>query len=83
MQREIPTKSALGHLDSHRRVEVRLGRPPLNETPPMRNQHDPLWTFRREVAKVRKGAAYGGVNEVQEVTRVVLLVEHTGTGQCI
>jgi len=49
----------------------------------MRNQHDPLWAFRREVAKVRKGAAYGGVNEVQEVTRVVLLVEHTGTGQCI
>ena len=44
-------------------------------------------TLRRQVnwqfTKAEKHAAYRGVDEVQEISQIVLLVEHAGTSQRI
>ena len=47
----------------------------------MRNQRDPLWTYQMTGHKGKRSAAYRGVDEIQEVTHIVLLIEHTGIGQ--
>jgi hypothetical protein len=83
VQREIRTKTGLGHLDLHQQVGVHLGRGPSNETPPRRNQRDPLQTVQMTGGKGEESAAYGGVNEIQEVTDLILLVEHTESSQCM